>query len=168
MAFAVGKWTQETCREMMFDVATRVELLTGEKRIQFFSDGNDDYTYILPDYFDVQHIDYGQIVKIREKGRIVDTLKRVVYGHPDVEDIETTDIDNFHSILRERIGRLVRRTKCISKLKYRLKCATYLFQFHWNFMDPLPNGRTPAMIEGLSNRCWTWKQFFNFRLSDTN
>lgn len=153
---------------MIFEIATRVERPTDEKCIQFFSDGNDDYMYILPDYFDMLNIDYGQIVKIREQGRVVGTVKRVVYGYPSVDDIETTAVENFHSILRERLGRLVRKTKCFSKLKYRLECAMHLFQFYWDFMDPLPNGRTPAMIEELSNKIWTWNEFFNFRLRDTN
>jgi IS1 family transposase len=106
VGFSVGKWTQETCREMMFDVARRIELLTGDKRIQFFSDGNDDYTYVLPDYFQRSQLDYAQLVKIRENGTLVGKEKRIVYGSPSSEDIETTNIENFNGILRERIGRL--------------------------------------------------------------
>jgi IS1 family transposase len=37
-------------------------------------------------------------------------------------DVETTDVENFNGILRERLGRLVRRTKCFAKVK-----ATGLF-----------------------------------------
>jgi hypothetical protein len=38
------------------------------------------------------------------------TKRNEQYGSPDPSDIETTDIENFNGILRERIGRLVRKT----------------------------------------------------------
>jgi len=152
VAFSVGNWTQETCREMMFDVARRIELPYGDNRIQFFSDGNDDYTYVLPDYFKRSQLDYGQLVKIRENGTLVGKEKRIIYGSPRIEDIETTDTENFNGILRERIGRLVRKTKCISKVKDRLVDALHLFQFHWNFMHNIHGGKSPAMIEDITDR----------------
>jgi len=111
----------------MFDVARRIELPYGDNRIQFFSDGNDDYTYVLPDYFKRWQLDYGQPVKIRENGTLVGKEKRIIYGSPRIEDIETTDAENFNGISRERIGRLVRKTKCISKVKNRLVDALHLF-----------------------------------------
>nr|QNO47708.1 hypothetical protein LDJELIEA_00006 [Methanosarcinales archaeon ANME-2c ERB4] len=36
--------------------------------------------------------------------------------------------------LRERIGRLVRKTQCFSKRRRMLECSLQLFQFYWNFM----------------------------------
>ncbi|MDR0372392.1 MAG: IS1 family transposase, partial [Nitrososphaerota archaeon] len=59
-------------------------------------------------------IDYGQLIKIKKKGRVVGKKKLVVYGEPFLEDIETTEVENFNSILRERLGRLVRESKCFS------------------------------------------------------
>ena len=61
--------------------------------------------------------EYGQLVKIRENGRVVRKEKRIIYGNPDLGDIETTNVENYNGILRERIGRLVRKTKCFSKRK---------------------------------------------------
>ncbi len=40
-----------------------------------FSDGNDDYEYILPEYYTDTCIDYGQVIKIRENGKVVDKIK---------------------------------------------------------------------------------------------
>ncbi len=165
VAFAVGKWTQETCREMVFDLRTRVEIPFGEKRIQFFTDGNDDYTYIFPNYFRIDNMDYGQLIKIREKGRVIRKEKRIIFGSPDLDDIETTDVENFNSILRERIGRLVRKTKCFTKVKHRLKCSLQLFLFYWNFMSEIQRKTTPAMMEGISDRVWTWDDFFYFTIN---
>lgn len=162
VAFAVGKWTQDTCKEMMSDVARRVKPPSENERIQFFSDGNDDYTYVLPAYFKIENLDYAQLIKIREHGRVVGKEKRIVYGSPDIEDTETTDVENFNGILRERVGRLVRKTKCFSKLERCLCHATELFQFYWDFISEIQRGTSPAMIEELTDRLFTWHDFFYF------
>ena len=83
--------------------------------MEAFTDGNDDCTYVFPDYYVGTCIDYGQLVKIRENGRVVRKEKRTIYGNPDLGDIETTNVENYNGILRERIGRLVWKTKCFSK-----------------------------------------------------
>jgi len=169
VAFAVGKWTQETCRRMVEQIPGRfVPLSEAGEKATFYSDGNDDYTYVLPCFFPVEKLEYGQLVKIRENGKVVGKEKRVIYGNPEPSDIETTDIENFGGILRERLGRLVRKTKCHSKLKTRLEDALALFQFHWDFMDPLGGKSTPAMLEGLSEDLLSWHQFFYFLISIVN
>ncbi len=137
----------------------RVELPFPNEKIQIFSDGNDDYEYTLPKYYADTCIDYGQVIKIREKGKVVDKRKKIVFGHPEIKDIETTNVENFNSILRERIGRLVRKTKCYSKRKSRLGNAIEFLQFYWNFMDTIHDNLTPAMIESLSDYIWNWDDF---------
>jgi len=74
LSFSAGKWTQETCGRMIEKAAGRM----ASGRVQFYSDGNDDYTYVLPLYF--SNLDYGQLVKKREKGRVVDKEKRTIHG----------------------------------------------------------------------------------------
>ncbi|RZB32659.1 MAG: hypothetical protein AEth_00337 [Candidatus Argoarchaeum ethanivorans] len=71
-----------------------------QTKIEVFTDGNDDYTYVLPDYYADTCIDYGQLAKIREKRRVIHKEKRTIYGSPCHSDIETTDIENFNGILR--------------------------------------------------------------------
>ena len=147
--------------ELLFD---RTELPFPETKIEIFTDGNDDYTHILQDYYADTCINYGQIIKIREKGRVIDKKKRTIYGDPDHDDIETTDVENFNGILRERIGRMVRKTKCFSKRKQRLEGSIELFQFYWNFINEFKKGISPAMLEGLTDHPWNWHEFFYFRL----
>ncbi|MCZ7357842.1 MAG: IS1 family transposase, partial [Candidatus Methanoperedens sp.] len=65
-AYSIGKWTQETCKEMIEKLFSRVELPFPNNKIQIFSDGNDDYVFTLLEYYADTCIDYGQIVKIRE------------------------------------------------------------------------------------------------------
>ncbi len=107
-------------------------------------------------------MDYAQLVKIRENGRVVDLKKRVVYGSPNVEDIILTDVENFNGILRERIGRLVRKTKCYPKSKTMLSNAVEVIQFYWNFMNPLYDSMTPGMIESLTDHVWSWDDFLMY------
>lgn len=162
VAYSVGKWTQETCRRMMEKLFRSVELPYPDNRIEVFSDGNTDYGHVLPDYCIEPCIDYGQLIKIREGGRVVDKKKRVVMGSPELRDIETTNVENFNGILRERLGRLVRKTKCYSKKRRRLESALELIQFHWNTMHVIKGGSTPGMIESLTDHVWDWDEFLMY------
>ncbi len=168
VAFSVGKWTQETCNRMMVKLFDRTEIPSPANKIELFTDGNDDYTHVLPDYYAENCINYGQLIKIKKKGRVVEKKKRIIYGNPDRENIETTNIENFNGILRERVSRLVRKTKCFSKYKWRLSCAIELFQFYWNFMNKLKRKTSPAMMEDLTNHIWNWHEFFYTQLTITD
>lgn len=134
--------------------------LQDNAKATFYSDGNNDYTIILPEVFSANKLEYGQLIKIREGGRVVRKIKRPIYGTPSEDEIETTDIENFNGIMRERIGRLVRQTKCHSKMKRRLEFAIELFQCYWDFMDSLGEKGTPAMLEGLRADALSWHEFF--------
>ena len=149
ISFAIGKWTQETCSRMIGKARERI----GDGRVEFYSDGNDDYTHVLPTYF--EELDYGQLVKKRLKGRVVDKEKRNIHGSPSMERLETTSIEGFNSILRERLGRLVRKTKCYAKKLITLNNAMEIFQFYWNMIKTL-KGSTPAMKEQIAVKPWTW------------
>jgi len=154
---------------MLSDFSAKVAVPQEKEKLEVFTDGNDDYMYALPTYFRVENVNYGQLVKIRdERGRLIRKEKRIIYGDPMVEDIETVNVENFNGILRERLGRLVRRTKCISKKKQRLHCAISFFLFYWNFISQIKRHRTPAMIEGLSTHIWTWHEFFYTKLNHLN
>jgi IS1 family transposase len=168
VAYEIGKQGRESCKKLFEKVFDRVQLPFPYMKIQIFSDGNDDYTSTIPEYYAESCVDYGQVIKIRERGKIVDKIKKVIYGTLNFDEIETTDIENMNSISRERLGRLVRETKCFSKKKPRLINAFELFHFYWNFMDKLTKSETPAMLEGLADYQWNWEQFFNFPLSILN
>jgi hypothetical protein len=159
VAFAVGKWTQETCKDMIEQLYRRTELPSPDRKMDIFTDGNDDYTYVLAEYYPDTCINYGQLVKIKENGKLVGKEKRTIYGSPDPGDIETTDIENFNGILRERSGRLVRKTKCFSKYKRRVCYAVHLFQFYWDFINEFKRDASPAVLEGVTDHMWSWHDF---------
>ena len=134
----------------------RMELPFPDNKIEIYSDGNDEYTSTLKDFYCETCITYGQLIKIKKSGRLVEKIKVKVFGGPSPRDIETTDIENFNGILRERIGRLVRKTKCFSKREWRQWCALQLFQFYWNFINKFKRGKTPAMLEDIEEKPWIW------------
>ena len=146
VAYEIGKQGKESCKRLFEKVFERVQLPFPDMKIQIISDGNDDYTSTIPEYYEETCVDYGQVIKIREGGKIVDKIKRVIYGTINNDEIETTDIENMNSICRERLGRLVRKTKCHSKKKTRLVDAFEFFHFYWDFMDKLTKTETP--------QCW--------------
>lgn len=150
----------------MFEkISARIQPPTHDDRLEIFSDGNDDYTFVLQDFFRKDCIDYGQLIKVRENGRVVDKIRRIVFGNPKTTDIETTDVENFNGIIRERIGRFVRKTKCYGKKFSRVENALSVFQFYWNFMKPIREKLTPAILEHQATKIWTWGNFLNKKLS---
>lgn len=148
---------------MMFDrLFDCIKLPFPDEKLEIFSDGNDDYTYVMPEFYAEPCVNYGQIIKIRIGGKVVDKIKMAIYGNPDNDDIETTNVENFNGILRGCVGRLVRRSKCYSKKKSALNSALEFMQFYWNMMHTLPNKLTPAMMESISDHIWTWDEFLSY------
>jgi hypothetical protein len=44
------------------------------RKIQIFSDGNDDYKTTISKYYAETCVDYGQIIKVRENGKVDKSL----------------------------------------------------------------------------------------------
>ncbi len=139
-----------------------IKLPFPNEKLEIFSDGNDDYVYVMPEFYAEPCVSYGQIVKIRSGGKVIDKIKRIICGNPDPNDIETTNVENFNGILRACVGRLVRRSKCYSKKRSRLNKALGFMQFYWNMIHLLPNKLTPAMMESIADHGWSWEEFLNY------
>lgn len=153
----------------MFDkFFRRVQIPNPDKKLQIFTDGHSDYTTVLKEIYCETCLDYGQLIKVKKKGKLVAKQKWKIFGDPDWKDIETTDVENSNSIMRERNGRLVRKSKCFSKKKGALCYSIEFLQMYWNLMKPIHDKKTPALIEGLADTTWTWDDFFNYRLSTTD
>jgi hypothetical protein len=67
-AFAVGKWTQLTCAEMIWKLSGVTKKPSWHDMLTLFTDGNDDYMFVLSKYYPLGLVDYGQLVKIKEHG----------------------------------------------------------------------------------------------------
>jgi hypothetical protein len=146
---------------MIEKMYSRLELPFPSHKIEIFTDGYEEYERSFAEYYADTCIDYGQIIKIRERGKVVDKKKRIVWGSPDIDAIDTVNVENSNGIMRERIGRLVRKTKCYSKLKIKLECALEMFQFYWDFINEFKDKKTPAMIEGIIDHRITWSEFLH-------
>jgi len=134
-----------------------------------FSDGNEDYSTVLLERFQEHSINYGQKIKTKDGKKVYPSIKRIVYGRMELEDIETNTVESINSVLREKVSRLARKTKKIPKNKFSLNSAIWLFKFAWNFIHKRHEHLlTPAMIENISNKRWTWGMFLHTRLSYTN
>lgn len=136
-----------------------IEKPTAENKLEAYSDGNFGYEITLPEYFSEAVMDYGQIIKVKEKGIVVGKRKKIVFGNPKF--IETTSVECHNGVLRGRLARLARKTKCHSKCKYRLEGHIALFQFYWNFIKPIHGKQSPGMEEGLTHKLWTWGNFLH-------
>jgi hypothetical protein len=77
VAYEIGKRTKKTCKKLFQKVFDRVQLPFPDMKIEIFSDGHDDYTNTIPEYYAETCVDYGQVIKKREGGKIVgQTLRR--------------------------------------------------------------------------------------------
>ena len=59
VAYEIGKQGRKSCQRLFEKVLNRVQLPFPDNKIQIFSDGNDNYTYTIPDYYAETCVDYG-------------------------------------------------------------------------------------------------------------
>ncbi|TSD02549.1 MAG: hypothetical protein Athens071416_648 [Parcubacteria group bacterium Athens0714_16] len=136
-----------------------------KRKLKIFSDGNDDYVSVLAEFFGKENINYGQLVKTRKGKKLVEKLRRIIYGKLKLEEIDTTNVECFNTILRNRISKLVRRSQCHAKNKRALENSLKLFQFYWNFIKPIKKKQTPAILENQTTKIWTWGNLLHVKLS---
>jgi len=180
LAHSTGKRVQETADKLMETVKNRGKGPTKEKKATFTSDGNDQYVKALTDSFDEETINYGQLIKEREGGRVVHKTRRIIFGNMDYEDIETVNIERYNNTLRHGISRLVRKTLCFSKCKEMLDNHLDVYQCYNNMIRvnsaltiKTEKGeknieRTPCMAEGITDHIWNWNELLRFRICHEN
>lgn len=106
---------------------------------------------------------YGQLVKFKKNKRFVYKLKRKVFGNPSYSNIDTVNIESYNAVLRERISRLVRRTRCFSKQRSMFEKHLDIFQAYNNSIKENNTGQIPAIAEGLTTKKWAWEDIFMYR-----
>lgn len=144
-----------------------VQQPTYKHKLKIYSDGNDDYIPVLPEYYNRDCLCYGQKIKSKDGKKVFPAIKKAIYGEPDLWDINTNMVECFNSILRESLSRLVRKTKCHAKQTYALEKALFVFQFYWNFIHEMEKKVTPAIREKQATKVWTWGNFLHAKLSYT-
>ncbi len=129
------------------------------------------YTSAILENFDVEAINYGQLVKEREGGRVVGKTRTIIFGEVDDVDIDTVYIERYNLTLRHGISRLVRKSLCFSKCKEMLdkyQCYNNLIRANSALTIKTKKGeknilRTPCIAEGITNHIWTWVDLLMFK-----
>ncbi|MBU0629211.1 MAG: hypothetical protein KKC75_08545 [Nanoarchaeota archaeon] len=144
--------------------AKRTQQPTYYSKISFCSDGNEQNENSILKFYNKDCINYGQVIKDKEKQKIIGAHKRKVIGNLPFDQISITNIDGFCSYLRARIGCFVRKTRNFAKRRKQIKNLLHITQTNFDFIEA-KNGITSAMLEGLQSKPMTWNDVFNIRLS---
>nr|QNO55078.1 hypothetical protein PBMGCBEP_00012 [Methanosarcinales archaeon ANME-1 ERB7] len=161
----------------METVRKRGKIPTKDEKATFFSDGNDQYTKAIIKNFDVETINYGQLIKEREEGRVVGKTRTIIFG--EVDGIDTSYVERYNLTLRHGISRLVRKSLCFSKCTVMLdnhldvyQCYNNLIRINSALTIKTEKGeknieRTPCLAEGITDHIWTWKELLMFKTAST-
>jgi hypothetical protein len=127
---------------------------------------------------------YATVCKKREKGRVVEVTKRLVYGAALVlacwlsrslasATVNTSFVERNNATDRGQNSRKARKTYAFSKEARTHDAATYLSLYSANFCWPVrtlavkdeagrKHERTPAMAAGLTDHAWSTREWFAF------
>ena len=129
-------------------------------------------------------LNYAQVYKTREKGRVVKIDLKVVFGTLATvtaalaqslvsKAINIAFVERHNGTDRNRNARKVRKSYCFSKDWDIHEAVTYFTMYSYNFCWPvrtlrvaLGHGRyaprTPAMAAGLANHVWTLAEWLTY------
>jgi hypothetical protein len=119
---------------------------------------------------------YATVRKRREKGRVVEVIRAVVFGVMGLLDcwlrrsavsntINTSFVERNNATDRHQNARKGRKTYCFSKSKRMHDAATYFVSYSYNFCWPVRTlrvegeARTPAMAAGLADHVWSLEEW---------
>jgi hypothetical protein len=144
-------------------IRKRGEKPTETGKATFISDGNDQYVTAILANFEAETINYGQLIKEREGGRVVGKTRMVLFGDIDEAGIDTVYVERYNLTVRQGISRLVRRSLCFSKCKEMLDNHLDVYQCYNNLIrvnsaltlktekGEKNRERTSCMAEGITN-----------------
>src|SRR3989344_662593 len=138
-------------------IKKRVKNPTKRHRLKIVSDGNDQNIKAIENNFDVNCVDYAQVIKIRENQIVIAIDSENIFGDMPEEKIKMHKIDSYCGTLRERIPIYVRETKAFSKRRKNVENRLDIFQVYRNFIWK-NKGKTPAMKEGIVKHPLSWEK----------
>lgn len=131
------------------------------------SDGNRQNITAIKTNFSQGTVNYAIRKKLRLNQKIVGIVSKVILGKISKDEISITNIDGFCSKLRERISCYTRKARSFAKRRLCIEQRLEIFSIQHNFIEA-KKGETPAMKEGLINKCLSWNDIFNIRLTTLN
>ena len=126
---------------------------------------------------------YATVCKRREKGRVVEVIRCVVFGAWCLLDwwlrrsgvsntINTSFVERNNATDRRQNGRKQRKTYGFSRDKRMHDAATYFVSYSYNFCWPVRTlrveddegwqARTPAMAAGLADHVWSLREWLTY------
>ena len=101
----------------------------------------------------------GNVIKVRAKalfGRLK-AIKERVSALGIGTTVNTSHLERLNGTVRTQQARLARRTRCVSRDGHRLQWSLWLWRdlYNWVRAHGSLEGRTPAMMMGLSDRVWS-------------
>ena len=164
LAFESGKRIESTCACMLDLFFDRMDLPYPENKISIYTDGNIQYTICLPKLYCEPCLNYGQVIKVKKKNKLVCVVKERIMGNPDVSSISTSIVEGYNNKIRQRLSRFGRKTASFSKKVKGYITTLNIFQFVHNFIDIKLDHQSPAMIEGITDHLWNWTDFLTYHV----
>ena len=202
LAVVPGKRTSENCRKIVREMKTRTG---GRADLPIASDAYAPYaTEIEEAYHTLVPVPrrpgpgrppnpkrvmpafscYATVCKKREKGRVVEVTRALVFGAACVlawllqrshvsAQINTAFVERHNGTDRRQNGRKHRRTNGFSKDAGVHEAATYFIGYSYNFcwsvrtltiedQSGKKQSRTPAMAAGLADHIWTLREWLTY------
>jgi IS1 family transposase/transposase-like protein len=118
-------------------------------------------------------LNYATMHKTRKKGRVVEVVRRVIFGTAATVEaaladsavsrtVNTSFVERHNGTDRNRNARKVRKTYCFSKDWWIHRAVTFFTMYSYNFCWPVRTlkteageARTPAMLADLTDHVWT-------------
>ena len=126
-------------------------------------------------------LNYATVHKTRKKGRVVDVVRRVIFGTATAVEaaldrskvsrtVNTAFVERHNGTDRNRNARKVRKTYCFSKDWWIHRAVTFFTMYSYNFCWPVRTlrekgpderwqPRTPAMAAGLADHVWSLEEW---------
>ena len=109
-------------------------------------------------------MNYGQVVKDKEKQVVYGIHKRKVIGNLPFDDITIAHVDGLCKALRERGKCFVREASTYPKKRKAIWNFLAIYQAYNNFIYA-KEGKTPCMKERITSFVWSWGKLLNVKIS---
>lgn len=202
LALVPGKRDGATCERLIRQVHDRTE---GRTELLITSDEHAPYETAIREVYGVEtprpkrpgpgrppkpvkvipaELCYATVRKRREKGRVVEVVRTLVFGTPSLlggllsrstasTTINTSFVERNNGTDRHQNARKRRKTYGFSKDLAMHRAASYFIGYSYNFCWPVRtlrvregdgpwHARTPAMAAGLSDHVWSTKEWITY------
>ena len=164
VTFSVGKWVQPVCDELYEQIAERTQQPTYYNKISFCSDGNEQNENAILKFFNKDCVNYGQVIKDKEKQKVIGRHKRRVFGNMEYDEISIAHVDGLCKAFRERGKCFVRQASTFAKRRETIWDLLAIYQAYHNFIE-IKKGETPCIREGITYYAWSWGKLLNTKIS---